>query len=117
MAAAVEGYGVQVFFDVDREVLRDLVAEGDRAQFADPHWRRELASWMHPRRKGEGLVVPEVVGVATRAIVSLVNLGSSTARTDRDLVLDAPILAVFTTDTDDVASWIETGRALSVRVR
>ena len=39
-----------------REGLAELVARGSRAQFDDPSWRRELASWMHPRRRGDGLV-------------------------------------------------------------
>ncbi len=73
-AVTAKEHEVHLRLDVDRERLADLVAEGDRAQFSDPHWRRELASWMHPRRKGDGLIVPEVFGLATRAIVSLVNL-------------------------------------------
>ncbi len=112
LAVAAKEHEVHLLLDVDRETLAELVAEGDRAQFGDPHWRRELASWMHPRRKGDGLVVPQVVGLATRAIVRLVNLGSSTASTDRNLVIDAPIIAVVSTDTDGPRSWLATGRAL-----
>lgn len=96
----------------ERNTLADLVAEGDRVQFADPHWRRELASWMHPRRHGEGLVVPEVVGLATRAVVSAFDLGRSTASKDHDLLADAPVVVVLATDADDVAAWLDAGRAL-----
>lgn len=109
--AAVE-HDVHLLLDVDRDVLADFVAEGDRAQFADPHWRRELASWMHPRRRGDGMVVPEVVGLATKAVVTVANLGSSTARSDVRLIVEAPLVAVLTTDADDANSWLETGRAL-----
>ncbi len=112
LVETAEEHEVHLLLEVDRERLADLVAEGDRAQFSDPHWRRELASWMHPRRKGDGLMVPEVFGLATRAIVSLINLGSSTASSDRDLVIDAPVVAVVSTDTDDPRSWLATGRAL-----
>ena len=112
LACAAEQHGVHLLLDVDRAMLADFVAESDRAQFADPHWRRELASWMHPRRRGEGLVVPEVLGLATRAVVTVANLGDSTARNDADLIADAPLVAVITTDADDANSWLETGRAL-----
>jgi hypothetical protein len=37
-----------------RARVAELVDVGDRAQFADRRWRRELASWMHPRRAGDG---------------------------------------------------------------
>ncbi len=112
LARAAKQHGVHLLPDVDREMLADFVAEGDRAQFADPHWRRELASWMHPRRRGDGMVVPEVLGLATKAIVTVANLGNSTARSDAGLVADAPLVLVITTDTDDADSWLETGRAL-----
>lgn len=96
----------------DRAEIANLVAEGDRAQFADPRWRRELASWMHPRRRGDGLVVPEVVGVATRAVVTAFDLGKSTAGTDVDLVHAAPLLMLVTSERDDAEAWLQTGQAL-----
>ncbi len=114
LAASVEAFGVTAHLveGEERDLLADLVAEGDRVQFADPHWRRELASWMHPRRHGEGLVVPEVVGLATRAVVSAFDLGRSTASKDHDLLADAPVVVVLATDHDDAAAWLDTGRAL-----
>jgi len=114
LAASVEAFGVTAHLveGEERDLLADLVAEGDRVQFADPHWRRELASWMHPRRHGEGLVVPEIVGLATRAVVSAFDLGRSTASKDHDLLADAPVVIVLATDHDDAAAWLDTGRAL-----
>jgi len=114
LAASAAAFGVTAHLveGEERELLADLVAEGDRAQFSDPHWRRELASWMHPRRHGEGLVVPEVVGLATRAVVSAFDLGRSTASKDHDLLADAPVVVVLATDVDDVPVWLDTGRAL-----
>lgn len=112
LAAAAGDHDVHLLLDVDREMLAEFVAEGDRAQFADPHWRRELASWMHPRRRGEGLAVPEILGLASRAVVTVANLGKSTARSDAGLIAAAPLVAVLTTDTDDANCWLEAGRAL-----
>ena len=45
--------GVEVQMSSDRAVRQDLaalVAEGDRRQFDDPAFRRELASWVHATR-------------------------------------------------------------------
>jgi hypothetical protein len=38
-----------------REQLADLIGEADQAQFKDPRFRRELASWIHPRRLQDGM--------------------------------------------------------------
>jgi hypothetical protein len=95
-----------------RDQIAELVADGDRAQFADPRWRRELASWMHPRRRGDGLVVPEVVGLATRVAVSAFDLGKTTAGKDADLAHGAPLLILVTTEADDPETWLRTGQAL-----
>jgi nitroreductase len=103
---------LMVVGDDKRRDLAELVAEGDRIQFADRRWRRELASWMHPRRKGDGLVVPEVAGLATRAVVTAFDVGKSIAGKDHDLITDAPLVAVLSTGRDDAGTWIEAGRAL-----
>lgn len=110
--AAGHGVSMRLVEGHDRAQLSDLVAEGDRAQFADPRWRRELASWMHPRRHGEGLVVPEVLGLATRAVVSLVDLGESTGDKDHELLESAPVVAVLSTEHDDPEAWLTAGQAL-----
>lgn len=111
-AAAAHGATLHLMGPRQRQPIADLVSEGDRAQFADPRWRRELASWMHPRRRGDGLVVPEIVGLVTRTAVSALNLGESTAGSDVELAQAAPILFVLATDHDDTRAWIDAGRAL-----
>ncbi len=95
-----------------RGVLARLVAEGDRVQFADPSWRRELATWMHRRRRGDGLTVPPVVGAVTRLVVSRFDVGARTAVRDEFLTRDAPDVAVLTTSEDGVRDWLRTGQAL-----
>lgn len=95
-----------------RKQVAGLVAEGDRRQFADPRWRRELASWMHPRRDGEGLTMPAPIVPVSRFVVSHFDVGASTARTDQELALTAPLLFVLGTERDDVSAWIDAGRAL-----
>jgi nitroreductase len=96
-----------------REEVVRLVTEGDRAQFADPSWRRELASWMHPRRRGDGLSVPPVAGAVTRAVVAHLDLGRPTAGNDGRLTREAPLLAVLSTDGDGPRDWLAAGQALA----
>ena len=52
-AAAADGTWTHVLDASQRPLVADLVAEGDRIQFGDPRWRRELAGWMRPRRTGD----------------------------------------------------------------
>jgi len=98
--------------DDRREALADLVADGDRAQFADGAWRRELAGWMHPRGRGDGLTVGSLTGAVTRTVVSRFDLGRSTARKNHQLVMDAPQLIVIGSVDDEPGDWIEVGRQL-----
>ncbi len=98
--------------DDRRQELADLVADGDRAQFADGAWRRELAGWMHPRGRGDGLTVGALTGAVTRTVVSRFDLGRSTARKNHQLVIDAPQLIVIGSVDDEPGDWIEVGRQL-----
>jgi len=92
--------------------VADLVDRGDRAQFADPTWRRELASWMRPRRHGDGLTVPTLTGAVTRFIVSHVDLGHRTGTKDAELTTRAPLVVALATIGDQPEDWLITGRAL-----
>jgi nitroreductase len=111
-AAAAESARLHVLDADARVALASLVARGDRAQFADPRWRRELASWMHPRRRGEGLVVGRLTGPATRLVVSRFDVGRGVAGRDGKLAERSPLLAVLATDGDTVADWMRAGQAL-----
>ena len=96
----------------ERASVAELVAAGDRAQFADPAWRRELASWMRPRRCGDGLVVPPVLGIVTRFVVAHVDVGRTTAGKDAALLRSAPQVAVLATREDQRVDWVTAGQAL-----
>jgi nitroreductase len=95
-----------------REEVARLIAEGDKAQFDNPDWRRELAHWMRPRSAGDGLTTPGLVGPAVRTAVRHLDLGGFTAGTDESLARNAQILAVFWSDGDEPRAWLETGRLL-----
>ena len=111
-AAEAEGAWVHVVDDDQRTELAGLVTGGDHFQFADHSWRRELAAWMHPRRRGDGLLVPPVAGAVTRFVVSHVDIGDRTAREDAAITLRAPLVLVLGTEHDDERAWLTAGRAL-----
>ncbi len=115
LEAGVEAEGawlVVVDDPTKREAVAELVAEGDRTQFADAAWRRELASWMHSRRSGDGLAVPGFARPFTKLAVSAVNLGRSTGDKDVALAEETPILMIVGTETDDPEEWLRAGQAL-----
>jgi len=98
--------------DAQREGTALLVAEGDAAQWANPHWRRELASWMHPRRRGEGLTVPGLAQPIAQAVVRTFDMGKGVGARDRQLADESPLLAVLGTPGDSPADWLAAGQAL-----
>lgn len=95
-----------------RQQLALLVAEGDRLQWSDPRWRRELAAWLHPRRRGDGLAVPALAARVAQFVVRSFDMGDGIAAKDRQLADGSPLLAVLTTQDDTAASWIATGQGL-----
>lgn len=112
-AAQAEGVWLKVQTDEStREAVADLVETGDEAQWSDASWRRELAAWMHPRRKGDGLTVPGLIAPIARGAVRTFDLGSVVGDHDEDLAEDAPVLAVLGTEGDQAADWIAAGQAL-----
>lgn len=113
-AATAEGAWLQPLLGSDdrREAVR-LVIEGDRAQFDNPSFRRELAAWLHPRRSGDGLALPDAILPMAHFIVRSFDLGDRTAARDQHLMEGSPLLAVLGTREDRDTDWIAAGRALS----
>jgi hypothetical protein len=96
----------------ERDAAELLVEEGDALLWADPHWRRELAMWMHPRRSGDGLVMPGAIVPLAKLVVSAVDMGPSTGRRDKRLAHKSPSLAVLGTHGDAPVDWLHAGQAL-----
>lgn len=95
-----------------RQQAATLVAEGDAAQWADPSWRRELAAWMHPRRRGDGLTVPSLATPVAQLVVRTFDMGGGVGAKDKDLAEASPLLAVLGTERDEPGDWLLAGQAL-----
>ena len=89
-----------------------LVAEGDAVQWANPSWRRELAAWMHPRRRGDGLTLPALAIPVAQMVVRTFDMGHGVAAKDRQLADESPVLAVLATEGDRPRDWLAAGQAL-----
>lgn len=111
--AATEGAWLSVLAsDSARAEAAALVAEGDRLQWDNPSWRRELAAWMHPRRRGDGLSLPALAAPLAQAVVRSFDMGRGVAAKDSELASESPLLAVVGTRGDGPADWLAAGEAL-----
>jgi len=103
-----------------RQSIAELIAEADQIQFADPRFRRELASWIHPRRLGDGMpaygtAVGGLLDLAVPLFTSVVrvfDVGAGTPATHQRLVEGSPLIVGIATARDDREAWLATGQAL-----
>lgn len=101
--------------------IAELVDQGDRVQFDDPHFRRELASWVHSRRLGsrDGMSassfgIPDVLAPAARFVIRTFDMGKGIAAADAEKIMTgSPVLSLLSTPTESAEAWTETGRALA----
>ncbi|HEV2127665.1 MAG TPA: hypothetical protein VGR22_03490 [Thermomicrobiales bacterium] len=95
-----------------RVAVADLVDEGDRIQWADRRFRSELAHWLRPARRGDGLSSMYMYGLGP-LVVRWLDLGKSTGRKNRELAMSAPLLMVLGTGGDGMRDWLVAGQALA----
>lgn len=122
MFEQMAGYEATQFFAIQDEAMRyavtDLIAEGDRLQWAEKPFRHELATWVrHGDEHTDGLPVSaHAKGSGAAAIspfiVRTVNMGNGEAAKDRQLAASSPVLAVLSTYTDTWSDWFATGQAV-----
>jgi len=120
-AAAEEGNWFHIVQGEEtRSVLADLIAEGDRRQWTDKRFRRELSAWVHPNRsnrrdgmRGYSFGLGEFMSYAGPFAMRLFDLGKLSAASDRQLALRSPVLAVLGTEIDTAAAWLSSGQALA----
>ena len=112
-AAQNEGAMLTLLDSTDQRLgAAALVAEGDATQWANPSWRRELAAWMHPRRRGDGLTLPALAVPVAQLVVRTFDMGHGVAAKDRQLADESPVLAVLCTEGDMPPHWLAAGQAL-----
>lgn len=111
-AALHEGAALVSLDGEQRRQAAELIVEGDRLQWEDPRWRRELALWMRPRCDGDGLSVPAFAVPIARALVRSFDMGNGVAARDLRLAAAAPWLTALTTVEDDTLAWLHAGQAL-----
>ena len=104
----------------DRQAVAHLVAEADHTQFADPRFRRELAAWIHPRRRDDGMpaygsAVSGLLDFAVplvSAVVRVFDAGAGVPATHRHLVDGSPLIVGIATLRNDREAWLAAGQAL-----
>lgn len=87
--------------------LAELEREADRALFADPAYREELAAWI-----GEGLLgTPWLISKIAQFAVGHLPVAERVAQDDADRVSSAPLVAVLSTRNDDPEDRVRAGAA------
>ena len=107
--------------DDAKAAIARLVGEGDRTQFNDADFRRELASWIRPNRTrrrdgmpGYAFGIADAASLLGPTMIALFNTGARQARKDERLAASAPALLVLTTAHDTPADWLAAGQAIAV---
>lgn len=120
-AAEAEECELAIIEDGDRkhQVAR-LVAEGDRVQFGNPAFRRELAAWVHSRRSatrdgmsGAAFGMPDLLSAVGGLVIRTFDMGDGRAAKDEAIAAGSPALLVLATRDDEPESWLRAGLALS----
>lgn len=123
LKAAAENAGAWLRFAEtrdQREVIADLVADGDRLQWANKRFRLELAAWTHPSSAPASDGIPgyamgsgDLLSVAGPMVIRTFDLGDGQAAKDRDIARYSPGLAALGTAGDEPGDWLAAGQALS----
>jgi nitroreductase len=103
----------------DKPTLARLIEDADRAQFADPAFRDELARWLIPfgswRRDGIPFEEKEYGSNLPLAVMRALrspSLGHTVGKLEEELVDGAPLIVVIGTRGDTPADWLAAGQAL-----
>ncbi len=103
-----------------RNAMADLIAEGDRQQWANKRFRLELAAWLHPNDGAARDGIPnsaqnagDLLSVAGPIVIRTFDLGEGQAAKDRDIAVYSPGLVVLGTDADGPSAWLSAGQALA----
>jgi hypothetical protein len=103
----------------ERHAMAECIARGDRLQFADKRFRREVAAWVHSGRSQSHDGMPayaqgfrEVMTLAGSMPIRTFDLGRGVAAADLELAEHSPLLGVLGTAEDTPEHWLAAGQAL-----
>src|SRR6266496_4808473 len=119
-AAAAEGAWLRFLDDQETKyAFADLVAEGDRIQWANKAFRLELSKWLHsnhsPNRDGVpgyAAGIDDLLSCTGPLVVRTFDMGEGQAARDHEVATGSPVLAVLATDDDQSRDWVAGGQAL-----
>jgi hypothetical protein len=117
--AEADGAEAIVVPDAGRKAkIADLVAEGDRVQFADPAFRRELGAWVHSRRRssrdgmsGAAFGMPDKLSAVGGLVIRTFDMGDGIAAKDAEIAAGSPALLLVATPGDEPRDWLLAGMA------
>lgn len=101
--------------------IAELVEAGDRAQFADPAFRAELADWVWSKGLGardgmsaRGFGLPDLASPLGALAIRHLDLGATVGAQDRARAAGAPALMLLATPEDAPRDWLAAGQALAL---
>jgi hypothetical protein len=120
-AAEAEGARLRFLDDQDtRYAIADLVAHGDRIQWANRAFRLELSRWVHSNRStsrdgvpGYAAGIDDLLSYTGPLVVRTFDMGEGQAARDHEVATGSPVLAVLGTDGDQPRDWVASGQALA----
>lgn len=111
---------VMLLSEAQKDAVIDYVTQGNLAQMTDRDFRDELVSWIRfnpdeALRKGDGLSgrtsgQPPLPTWLGKRIIELVLTPKGQAKTDATNIRSSAGVAVFVSNRNDKAAWVETGR-------
>lgn len=117
--ASLEGAVLRPVEEKDRRAVAELVAEGDRLQWADARFRSEVASWTRSNvtRRRDGVPgfahgMGNAASVLQPLLTRVADAGPAEAERDRRRTLAARALLVLCTRGDEPRDWLAAGEAL-----
>jgi nitroreductase len=106
--------------DEVKHAIADLVAEGDRWQWANKAFRQELAKWVHSNRSaardgipGYAQGIDDLMSYAGPLVVRTFDMGDGQAAKDHEVATGSPALAVLGTEGNGPREWLLAGQALA----
>ena len=103
-----------------RARIEALIVEGSRIQYGNADFRRELAAWLRPAGKPDGIPrhaigateEPDYITSAIPFLLRTLDFSKRASVRYSRLAAEAPLLACLGTARDDPLAWLNAGQAL-----